>query len=105
MWIPVAVDFLCVLDGREVMHAAPTKDVYRRPKRRKTVDAVCGKRAKPYGVSCSTPDSADGVMLVEWPPRITQLPGGMTRCLECQRSTGNRKPAGAWSHISAVMPA
>lgn len=75
--------YVCGHDQRGGVHAVE----FKRPKRRVTLDAVCGVRVRLTGAATTTGDT---ISLV-WPPYIEgALSIGLIRCKECYQKTGGR---------------
>lgn len=55
-----------------------------------TVSSVCGVRRLRL-VGTTSPD-VEGVVGVEWPPRVAGLPPEWSRCRVCHELTGRRRP-------------
>lgn len=34
--------------------------------------------------------------VVQWPPRVSSLPAGVTRCVPCHVATGRKRPRSSW---------
>ena len=81
----------CLIDGAGVVHACTVASYRRtRDKRRKTEDAVCGVRAKPYVAATD----GNHLVMLAWPPRVLRLEEDQSRCEECHRLTGRPRPKG-----------
>lgn len=67
-----------------VLHAVDMDEIIKAwPDR--TVTSMCGvPRLRIMG-------NGDG-NLAPWPPRLAGLPDEMTRCVDCQKATGNKRP-------------
>lgn len=61
--------------------------------RRATWDAACGKRAPvTWWRVALDEDGTEGFTTVPWPPRVSTLPEGTSRCSACHEATGRKRP-------------
>lgn len=79
------------LDAAQVLDRAKTKS------RRRTYDAVCGAKVR------LLPFKADGKTATAlWPPRVSSLRDGATRCRECHEATGRKRPSGYFPPVEVT---
>lgn len=72
-----------------VLHAIDAEAVLGRfGDKRTTVDAPCGERVRIISGEIGP---------FMWPPRVSMLPAGTTRCVECHLATGRKRPHSAWA--------
>lgn len=72
-----------------VLHAVTMEGLaHRYSDKRVTVDAACGVRRLKV--------LAKGDVIGLFPPRISTLPEGWTRCRECHELTGRKRPRTEW---------
>lgn len=74
--------------ARTVLHAA-TMDAVVNGWERGEVSAACGT------VGLKLMDNGERAS-VPWPPRVSSLPEGTTRCLACHTATGRKRPRSAF---------
>lgn len=92
VYVPISEDLMTFTD-RGVAHAV--KPTLKRTRRR-TLDAVCGRRAYPVLLLV---DETHALVPV-WPPY--KHIEGMDRCEACWQETGRRRPHRMWKGVAAA---
>ncbi len=95
---------LTTTDRGGCLHAAPEGAQKRLARGRKTLPTVCGlQRTRPVGREMVNEKGEPiGQTTMLWPPRLSTLPEGMSRCQSCFVGTGRPRPAPEWSRGSVA---
>lgn len=104
MLIPLSAEHLCAFQrGPRVIHAVEFAAVARtlhhlEGSRRRTVDAVCGRRLlKMVGA----PTNQEHTMVMPWPPHAVEKAMEATRCPECYALTKRPRIDDYWKELVA----
>ncbi len=95
---------ITTIDGRGRLHAAADGAQVLLARGRRMVPTVCGlHRTRPVGMKAvDATGERIGQITMLWPPRLSTLPEGLSRCRTCYVQTGRPRPAPGWSETAEL---